>query len=38
MRTALRAKAYFGEDSNTVPLADSKLPPLFAAMDAHWAR
>lgn len=37
MRTPLRARAWFGEDSNTVPTADSRLPPLLAAMDAHWA-
>jgi len=36
MRTALRAKAWFGEDANTIPLAEERLPPLLDAMDAHW--
>ncbi|WP_146151991.1 SDR family NAD(P)-dependent oxidoreductase [Ahniella affigens] len=37
MRTQLRARAYFGEDANTIPTADSKLPPLLAAIQAHWS-
>lgn len=36
MRTQLRARAYFGEDANSVPTPDSKLPPLLAAINAHW--